>query len=99
VFERALRGPGTRDGWNSSRLGGWRFRVETIHSEPEYYNSLGPLPGFLPGNEQIHQFFPGGDFHFGERVTWSVGIGLAATPAGSQLIYKSRIEIGFGRTN
>ncbi len=99
VFERALHGPGTRQGWNFEPAGRVAYEAsKRFTPSVEYYSALGPLPGFFAGSEQIHQFFPGGDFHFGERVTWSVGVGVAATPAGSQLIYKSRVEVAFGRT-
>ena len=98
VFERALHGPGTRDGWNFEPA----FRIayeasKRVTPSIEYYSSAGPLPGFLPLDEQIHLFFPGADIKLRENILWSVGIGMAATPAGSQLIYKSRIEIEFGR--
>ena len=98
VFERALHGPGARDGWNFEPA----FRIgyeagKHITPSVEYYSSAGPLPSFLPLDEQIHLFFPGADIKLRENILWSVGVGLAATPAGSQLIFKSRIEIEFGR--
>ena len=98
VFERALHGPGTRDGWNFEPA----FRIayeasKRITPSIEYYSSAGPLPVFLPLDKQVHLFFPGADIKLRENILWSVGIGLAATPAGSQLIYKSRVEIEFGR--
>jgi hypothetical protein len=98
VFERALHGPGTRRGWNfepAARIGyeaGRRFTPSL-----EYYSSLGPVRRFSPGDEQIHLFYPGADIHVTEHILWSLGVGVAATPAGSQLIYKSRIEIEFGK--
>lgn len=98
VFERALHGPGTRDGWNfepALRIGYTANR----HVTPsiEYYGSAGAIPSFAPLERQINLFFPGADLKLGENVVWSLGLGLAATPAGSQLIYKSRVEIEFGR--
>ena len=98
VFERALHGPGTRDGWNFEPA----FRIgydaaKWITPSLEYYSSAGPFPGLLPLDEQQHLFYPGADLKLRQNVVWSVGVGMAATRAGSQLVYKSRIEIEFGR--
>ena len=62
----------------------------------EYYSAWGPLPGFLPRGEQIHQILPGGDLKLGKNAVWSFGVGLGATQAGNRLVYKSRLEISFG---
>ena len=97
VFERALHGPGTRDGWNfepATRIG--YAATRRITPSLEYYNSAGPLREFLPLERQTHLFYPGADLKFGDHVLWSLGVGVAATAGGSQLIYKSRVEIEFG---
>ena len=39
----------------------------------------------------------GADFHFGERFTWSAGLGIGATSAGNRMVYKSRLEFEFGK--
>jgi hypothetical protein len=62
VFERALHGPGVRQGWGFEPA----FRVayglnERFSPSPEYYSSDGPIPTFLRVEQQIHQIFPGGD--------------------------------------
>ena len=98
VFERALHGPGIRDGWSfepSGRLGwqAWRTLTPSI----EYYGYTGPVGNSLPRSQQIHLLFPGADWRIGEHLTWSFGVGLGATDTGSQLILKSRIEFEFGR--
>jgi hypothetical protein len=98
VFVRALHGPGTREGWNfepAFRIG-YEANKRFVPSL-EYYSAAGPLPNFLPLNDQIHVFLPGADFHFGERFTWSTGVGMGATPAGNRVVYKSRLEFQFGR--
>lgn len=100
VFTRALHGPGVREGWGFEPA----LRVayewnQRIAPSIEYYSSVGPLPSFLPLGEQVHLFYPGADLKLSEHVSLSLGIGLAATPAGSQLIYKSRVEVSFGRRN
>jgi hypothetical protein len=97
VFERALHGPGTQEGWNfepALRIG--YLAGKYVTPSIEYYSSLGPLPGLLPLRHQTHLFFPGADIKLRENIVWSLGVGVAATPTGSQLIYKSRIEIEFG---
>jgi len=96
VFGRALRGPGTDEGWDFEP--GVRVGYELtrrLDLSLEYYGSTGPVTNVLPRNEQVHQFFPGGDLKFGENIIWNFGIGIAATPAGNQLVYKSRIGILF----
>jgi hypothetical protein len=89
VFERALHGPGVGQGWifePAARVG--YEAGKRVTPSLEYYGSTGP--------QQIHQFFPGADIKLSERVVWSAGVGIGATPNGSRLIYKSRIEISFG---
>ncbi len=89
VFERALHGPGTHDGWAfepSARIGwqAWRSLTPSI----EYYGSP---------SQQFHMLFPGADWKIGEHLTWSFGVGLGTTGTGSQVILKSRVEFEFGR--
>lgn len=98
VFERALHGPGTREGWifEPAVRAGWAVGKNIIPSV-EYYSSLGSIPGFLPISQQVHLFYPGVDLKLSNNILWSLGVGFAATPAGSQLVYKSRIEFEFGR--
>lgn len=97
VFERALHGPGTRAGWNFEPAARAAFRADKgITPSLEYYSAWGSLPGFSRWNEQVHLLFPGMDFRLRENLLWSTGIGVAATPAGNQLVLKSRLEIEFG---
>ena len=62
----------------------------------EYYGTLGPLGDLLPGHEQIHQFYPGADIRLSDNAVWNVGVGIAATETGNQLVYRTRIGILFG---
>ena len=98
VFERALHGPGVHGGWNFEPAARAGYEVNP-HFTPsfEYYAELGPLPDFLPLREQVHLMLPGADFRFGDKLTWSVGVGIGATSAGEKLVYKSRLEFKFGR--
>lgn len=98
VFERALHGPGVRDGWNFEPAVRVGYEVnESFTPSFEYYAAMGSLPSFLPLKDQVHLLLPGADFKFGRRLTWSVGIGFGATSAGERLVYKSRLEFAFGR--
>jgi len=97
VVGRALRGPGTKDGWDfepSARFG--YEATKKLDLSLEYYGAIGPLGDPLPGDEQVHQLYPGGDLKLSENVVWSFGLGIGATSAGNRLVYKSRIGILFG---
>jgi hypothetical protein len=90
VFERALHGPGVRDGWNfepAMRVG--YEAMERFTPSLEYYSE------WRPGN-QIHQLLPGGDLKITNKLLWSFGVGIGATSAGNRLVYKSRFEYSFG---
>ena len=97
---RALRGPGTEEGWDfepAVRLAyAWSPRLDL---SMEYYGAPGPFGEFLPGHEQIHQFYPGWDFQISKNVVWNFGIGIGVTGAGDRLIYKSRIGVLFGHSH
>ena len=98
VIGRALKGPGTKDGWDfepSMRIG---YAVnKRLDASLEYYGSVGALTGFHRTDDQVHLLFPGWDFKFSDKVIWNFGIGFAATPAGNQLVYKMRLGVLFGK--
>jgi hypothetical protein len=98
VFDHALHGPGTRNGWGlepSGRIAwqAWRSLTPSV----EYYGYLGPVGNLPPPGQQIHLIFPGADWKVSEQLTWSFGVGLGVTGSGSQVILKSRFEFEFGR--
>ncbi|HZS06789.1 MAG TPA: hypothetical protein VFD58_18280 [Blastocatellia bacterium] len=98
VVARALRGPGTKEGWEFEP--GVRFGWEAtkkLDLSLEYYGATGPLGDPLPSDEQVHQFYPGWDLKLSENIVWNFGIGVGVTPAGNRLVYKSRIGILFGK--
>jgi len=98
VFARALHGPGTRDGWSFEPAARIAYEAsERFEPSLEYYSELGELPSFLPGNQQVHQILPGGDWKLAKNLVWSFGVGVGLTPAGNRLVYKSRFEFTFGR--
>ena len=57
----------------------------------EYYASTGEITDPLPGNQQVHQFFPGADIQLTPSIVWNVGLGVGATEAGNTLVYKMRL--------
>ena len=98
VVGRALRGPGTNEGWDFEP--GVRFAYEMnkkLDLSLEYYGSTGAIGDFLPANEQVHQLFPGGDVKLSENIVWNFGIGVGMTDAGNRLVYKTRVGILFGK--
>jgi hypothetical protein len=98
VLNRALHGPATQEGWGLEPSGRIAWQAwPTLAPSLEYYGSLGPMGNFLPGGQQIHLLFPGADWKVSEQLTWSFGVGLGVTGAGSQVILKSRFEFELGR--
>jgi hypothetical protein len=92
VVGRVLSGPGSGDGWDFEpgvRLG-WAA-TKRLDISLEYYGATGPLSDPLPAKEQVHQFFPGGDFQITENLVLNFGVGFGATDAGNQLVYKTRL--------
>ncbi len=100
VFARALHGPGTRAGWSFEPAGRIAYEAtEQFTPSLEYYTELGPLPTFLPLDQQVHQILPGGDLKLAKNLVWSFGVGVGLTPAGNRIVYKSRFEFTFGRNH
>ncbi len=100
TFGRSLHGPDSDRGWGLGLAG--RVALEqTKRFTPslEYYGDWGPLPTFDPFIAQMHQIMPGGDIRLRKNIIWSVGIGAGITPATDRIVYKSRLEISFGRKN
>lgn len=95
---RALRGPGTKEGWDfepGTRIG--YGLTQKFDLSLEYYASTGPVTNPLPRGQQVHQFFPGWDYQINDNIVWNFGIGVGATEAGNRLVFKSRIGILFGK--
>jgi hypothetical protein len=92
VVGRALSGQGSGDGWDFEpgvRLG-W-VTTKRLDLSLEYYASTGSITDPLPGKQQVHQFFPGGDFQVTDNVVFNFGVGFGATDVGSRLVYKTRL--------
>jgi hypothetical protein len=97
VIGRALRGPGTAEGWDfepGARVAHQTFRRAELSLE--YYGATGPVTDPLPGDEQVHQLFPGVDFALGERAVLNVGYGFGLTHSGNDDVFKMRLGVLFG---
>jgi hypothetical protein len=98
VFERALHGPGTSEGWVFTPSGriGWQ-QSKTWTPSVEYYSSWGPLRNLPALHEQIHQIVPGADWKISEHLECNFGVGFGATDTGNRVFLKSRLQWTFGR--
>jgi hypothetical protein len=54
----------------------------------EYYGSTGPITGFLPFNQQQHQFFPAIDLNVSPKWEINFGLGVGVTRSTDHLIAK-----------
>jgi hypothetical protein len=94
---RALRGPGTDEGWGfepSARIG--FSAIRRLDVSLEYYGGLGPFGNFPAVREQVQQIYPGGDWEIAENLSLNFGVGVALTPAGNDLVAKIRLGYLFG---
>ncbi len=92
VLGRALKGPASGDGWDFEP--GVRLALGVRHwldLSVEYYGGLGPITDFLPADQQVHQFFFGGDLGLSDAIVWNVGVGVGATDAGDRTVLKTRL--------
>lgn len=98
TLARALRGPGTKDGWEFEPAVRLAYEAhKRFTASLEYYGATGPIGNPLPGREQGHQFYPGGDVNFNENLVLNFGVGMAVTDAGNRLVYKVRLGWMFGK--
>jgi hypothetical protein len=77
-----------------------RFAYRSRHGVSpgvEYYSELGAFSGLLPVSQQMHRLYPTVDLSLSPTVQWHFGVGVGLTPAGNELVYKTRIEFTFGK--
>jgi hypothetical protein len=92
VFERALRGPGTRKGWNFEPAMLVRLKQPVFSPSIEYYGEIESLNVRPRAQPQVHQIFAGGDWHITEIFNINLGVGTNVTKRGPGVILKSRFE-------
>ena len=98
TFNRGLRGPADSKQWQfepSARIA--YEATKRLDVTFEYYGATGRVFHPLTLNEQAHIFTPGADIKLREGVGFNVGVGIAATPAGNQLVLKTRLSLEFGK--
>jgi hypothetical protein len=97
AIERDLSGPAASEGWElEPRARAAVTASRTVTLALEYYGALGHVGALLPGEAQVHQFFPSVELRVGEDVVLDFGVGVGATSAGDRLVFKSRFEMPLG---
>lgn len=96
VFERALHGPGVRDGWGFEPAVRFGYEMnERFTPSLEYYATTGQFPTGSPLDRQTHQIYPGADVKLSKRLLLNLGVGVGLTGSGNRLVFKSRVEYDF----
>lgn len=97
AVEHDLSGPAVSEGWElEPRARAALTANRTVTVALEYYGLLGHVGAILPGEAQVHQFFPSLELHLGADLTLDVGVGVGTTSAGDRLVFKSRFEMPLG---
>lgn len=94
VLGRALKGPGKDEGWDFEpgvRVG--YDATKKLALSVEYYGATGELTDPLPSKQQVHQFFPGGDWQINDNIVFNFGVGFNLNDVGNRLVYKSRLGV------
>jgi len=92
VLGRSISGPGSHAGWDFEP--GARLALsasDKFEASVEYYGAWGEVGDLLPRAQQVHQIFGGGDLGLSPNVVLNFGLGLAATNAGNQTVWKLRL--------
>ncbi len=84
VAERALHGPGTREGWTFGPAALVRWKRRVFSPSVEYYGEV--------GEEQVHQLFLGGDWRVTPMFMANLGAGFDLSSRGPGFLLKSRME-------
>lgn len=96
VFERALRGPGTRHGWNFEPALLLRWKREAFSPSLEYYGEVESINVRPRAQPEVHQLFVGGDWEVHPDFGINLGLGFDLTSRGPGVILKSRFEWHWG---
>jgi hypothetical protein len=84
VFERAIHGPGARDGWNFEPALLARWKLKPFSPSLEYYVTR--------AQPEVHQLFVGGDWELRPQFSVNLGVGFDLGGNGPGVILKSRFE-------
>ncbi len=99
VFERALRGPGIRHGWNFEPAMLVRLKRPTFSPSVEYYGGIESINIRPRAQPQVHQLFLGGDWHVTDIFNINLGAGFDVGNRGPGIVVKSRFEWDWHRPN
>ena len=89
TLERALKGPGTKNGFEFSPNAKVSYDVtKKVAFGLEYYGSTGPITGFDPIREQEHMFIPAIDLNLSPKWEFNFGVGVGVTSNTDHLVVK-----------
>ena len=87
TLERALKGPGTKSGFEFSPNVKVSYDFTTkISGGIEYYGAVGPVTGFNRLSEQKHQFIPAIGLNISPK--WEFNFGVGVTRSTDHLLVK-----------
>jgi hypothetical protein len=96
VFERAVRGPGTRHGWNFEPALLVRWKRKPFSPSLEYYGAIESINVPPRAQPEVHQLFMGGDWELRPGFSVNLGAGVDLGGNGPGVILKSRFEWDWG---
>jgi hypothetical protein len=94
--ERALRGPGTRRGWNFEPALLPRLKRRKFSPSLEYYGEIESVTVPPRAQPEVHQLFAGGDLRVSPDVAVNMGMGFDLAARGPGLVLKRRFEWHWG---
>jgi hypothetical protein len=96
VFERSLRGPGTRHGWSFEPAALLRWKRKKFSPSLEYYGEIESINVPPRARPEVHQLFVGGDLEVRPKFTVNMGLGFDLGSRGPGVVLKSRFEWHWG---
>jgi hypothetical protein len=97
VFEKAIRGPGTRHGWNFEPAVLLRWKRREFSPSLEYYGAIESISARPHAQPQVHQLFAGGDWEIADGFSINLGVGFDLGDRGPGVVMKSRFEWHWGK--
>jgi hypothetical protein len=96
VVERAMRGPGTRRGWNFEPALLLRLKRKPFSPSLEYYGQIESINVSPRAQPEVHQLFVGGDWDVKPGFSINLGTGFDLGGKGPGVVLKSRFEWDWG---
>ncbi len=96
TFDRSFHGPSVNKGLEFSPNFKFSYDVTPkVAAGLEYYGALGPVTGFDPLKDQMHQIFPTLDLNVSPRWEFNFGVGVGMTRSTDHLIVKAILGYRF----